>query len=403
MWLLLLLLLVVGGLLAWYFLTRGNDKTTAPNVIGLKEDVAAQRVHDAGLDAVPRTGPSNRPQGVVFAQSPGAGTQLDKGQNVTISISSGRLAVPNVVGQQQQQAVQQIEKAGLKSEVRRVPSSRPKDTVLSQDPAGGVVAASGTTVKLTVSNGVQPVSVPSVVGQTQGAAVTTLSGLGLKAELNNVSSSRPSGTVVAQKPAAGKDVAKGSTVTLNVSTGSGGGGGTTSTTPTVPTTTQRTTTQRTTTQGTTTQGATTQGPADGSSSTTTVPRVVGLAQAPALRRLNLLGLRPTLVFVRSSQPENRVVKQSPAGGGTADRGALVRVEVSTGPNPEPATAVPSVTGQEQAAAATAVRSAGFRVIVLNRPVSDDSRNGTVVEQQPHAGTNIPGDSLVAIFVGRFRG
>jgi beta-lactam-binding protein with PASTA domain len=65
--------------------------------------------------------------------------------------------------------------------------------------------------------------------------------------------------------------------------------------------------------------------------------------------------------------------------------------------------VPSVTGQEQAAGATAVRSAGFRVIVLNRPVSDDSRDGTVVEQQPHAGTNIPGDSLVAIFVGRFRG
>jgi eukaryotic-like serine/threonine-protein kinase len=266
--------------------------------------------------------------------------------------------------------------------------------VLAQSPGAGVVAASGTTVTLTVSNGIQPVAVPSVVGQTQGAAVNTLTGLGLKTDLNNVSSAKPAGTVVAQKPAAGKEVAKGSTVTLNVSTGSGGGGaGTTSTTPTVPTTTQ----------GTTTQGTTTQGPADGSSSTTTVPRVVGLAQAPALRRLNLLGLRPTLVIVRSSQPANRVVKQSPAGGGTAERGARVRVEVSTGPNPEPATAVPSVTGQEQAAAATEVRSAGFRVIVLNRPVSDDSRNGTVVEQQPHAGTNIPGDSLVAIFVGRFGG
>jgi hypothetical protein len=30
-------------------------------------------------------------------------------------------------------------------------------------------------------------------------------------------------------------------------------------------------------------------------------------------------------------------------------------------------------------------------------------NGNAVEQQPHAGANIPADSLVAIFVGRFRG
>jgi eukaryotic-like serine/threonine-protein kinase len=246
LWLLALLLLVVGGLLAWYFLTRGDDKTTVPNVIGLKESVAAQRIHDSGLDAVPRTGPSNRPQGVVFAQSPGAGTQLDKGQSVTISISSGRQAVPNVVGSQEQQAVQRIEEAGLKAEVRRVPSSRPKGSVLSQDPAAGVVAASGTTVRLTVSSGVKPVAVPSVVGQTQGVAVNTLTGLGLKAALNNVSSSRPAGIVVAQKPPGGKDVPKGSTVTLNVSTGTGGGA-TTSTSTT-------TTTFTTTTPGTTSTG-----------------------------------------------------------------------------------------------------------------------------------------------------
>jgi serine/threonine-protein kinase len=246
LWLLLLLVLVVGGLLAWYFLTRGSDKTTVPNVIGLKEDVAAQRIDDSGLKAVPRTGQSDRPQGVVFAQAPGAGTQLDKGQTVTISISAGRQAVPNVTGLQEQQAVQQLDSAGLKSQVRRVASSRPKGVVLAQSPDAGVVAASGTTVTLTVSNGVKPVVVPSVVGQTQGSAVNTLTGLGLKATLNNVSSARPVGTVVAQKPAGGKEVPKGSTVTLNVSTGSGGGA-TTSTTPTIPTTTPQTTTSPTST------------------------------------------------------------------------------------------------------------------------------------------------------------
>src|SRR4051812_1454847 len=36
LWLLLLLLLVIGGLLAWWLLSRGDDKSTVPNVIGLR-------------------------------------------------------------------------------------------------------------------------------------------------------------------------------------------------------------------------------------------------------------------------------------------------------------------------------------------------------------------------------
>jgi beta-lactam-binding protein with PASTA domain len=57
-------------------------------------------------------------------------------------------------------------------------------------------------------------------------------------------------------------------------------------------------------------------------------------------------------------------------------------------------------GQEQAAAATALRQAGFRVLVLNRRTTDQSQNGLVLEQQPAAGSNIPRGSYVAIFVGR---
>ena len=96
LWLLLLLLLVVGGLLAWYFLSRGDDKAVVPNVIGLREQQAEIRIRDRGLEALARPGQSNRPQGVVFAERPGAGTQLGKGQTVTIFVSSGRLAVPDV-------------------------------------------------------------------------------------------------------------------------------------------------------------------------------------------------------------------------------------------------------------------------------------------------------------------
>jgi beta-lactam-binding protein with PASTA domain len=84
------------------------------------------------------------------------------------------------------------------------------------------------------------------------------------------------------------------------------------------------------------------------------------------------------------------------------RGARVPLVVSTG---EPAArgVRPNVVGQEQATAAGTLRSAGFRVVVLNRPTTNQSQNGLVVEQQPRAGSNVPGGSQVTIFVGRFSG
>jgi beta-lactam-binding protein with PASTA domain len=371
-WLLLLLLLVVGGLLLWYFLSRGDDKATVPNVIGLSAQAATNRIQEEDLEVLPRTGQSNRPPNVVFAQKPGAGTQLGEGQTVTISISSGRITVPDVTDQPVATAQEQLTKAGLKSEVKRVASSRPKDVVITQAPAAGVTAASGTTVKLTVSNGIKPVVVPRLIGQTQGAAVSTLTGLGLKSELHNVASSDPVGLVVAQNPPAGKEVDKGSTVILNISTGSGGG--TTTTTTTTVTTTA-------------------------SANRVEVPDVRGLAAARGLPQLNRAQFRPVVHYVSSTEQRGRITSQSPSSG-TAARGSQVQVNVSTGQNPGEAQSVPNVAGQERAAAATALRDAGFRVLVLNRRTSNASQSGRVIEQTPAAGTSIPRGLLVAIFVGR---
>jgi serine/threonine-protein kinase len=134
-----------------------------------------------------------------------------------------------------------------------------------------------------------------------------------------------------------------------------------------------------------------------------IPRVVEVAQTPALRRLNVLGLRPTVVYVTSSQPANRVIGQAPAPGTMLRRGSRVQLRVSAGPNPQPATTVPNVVGQDQATAAETLRNAGFKVAVLNRPTSDQTKDGLVVEQQPRAGASIPGGLQVTIFIGRLTG
>jgi serine/threonine-protein kinase len=284
---------------------------------------------------------------------------------VTISISSGQIPVPNVTSQPVQQAQTTLINVGFGAQVTHVASSRPKDIVITQSPAAGVTAVAGTTVQLTVSSGAKPVVVPQLVGQSQGSAVNALTGVGLQPVLHNVGSSKPAGIIVAQNPPAGKEVDKGSKVTLNVSTG---------TPPTTATT-----------------------------ANVRVPHVAGTAQTPAVRQLNTLGLRPQVVYRKSSEPVNRVLEQAPGAGTSVRRNSHVSLVVSSGPNPQPATAVPNVVGEDQATAANNLRSAGFEVVVLNRPVTTSTQDGNVVDEQPHGGSSIPSGSQVTLFVGRLQG
>jgi beta-lactam-binding protein with PASTA domain len=381
-WLLLLLLLVVGGLIAWWLLTRGEDKTTVPKVVGLQQQVAETRIHDAGLKVLTAQGASDQPQGIVFKQEPGAGTQLDEGQTVTITISNGpaRSEVPDVRGQEEKAAVKQLTDLGFTTTVKRAASSKKKGIVLSQAPAPGVTAVKGAAITLVVSNGQKPVIVPSVVGLDQNAAVQKLAAANLVPQIQNASSTRPKGTVFGQKPPAGTEVDKGAKVTVNVSTGSGGGGTTTTTTTT--------TTTATTTTPTTTAAASVR-----------TPSVTGLAVAAAARRVNAIGLRPTLSYVDSTENAGIVVTQSPGGGTSLKKGSRVRLNVSNGPDPAAPVSVPNVVQKAQSTAATTIRQAGLKVLVLFRKTTNAGQIGLVLEQQPVAGTSIPGGSRVALIVG----
>jgi serine/threonine-protein kinase len=134
-----------------------------------------------------------------------------------------------------------------------------------------------------------------------------------------------------------------------------------------------------------------------------MPRVTGFGQTLALRRLNTARLRPQVVYRKSDPPPNRVLQQSPAPGSTLRRNSPVSLVVSAGPNPQPTTTVPSVVGQDEATAANNLENAGFKVVVLNRPVTNQNKNGVVVDEQPQGGSGIPAGLQVTIFVGRLSG
>ena len=120
-WLLLLLVLVVGGLLAAYFLTRDDNKNgnaasavTVPGVVGLKQAEAVRRLNERGLVPQLRTLQSKFPRGTVFAQDPGEGTKVDRGSQVSLSVSAATVVpVPSVVGQKTAAAIAKLKAAGL--------------------------------------------------------------------------------------------------------------------------------------------------------------------------------------------------------------------------------------------------------------------------------------------------
>jgi beta-lactam-binding protein with PASTA domain len=381
-WLLLLLLLVAGGLAAAWYFTRDNgngnnrpaavSSATVPNVVGEKQADARQRLEQRGLHPQFLTRASKFPKGTVFAQKPAAGAEVARGATVLLSVSAVAVTnVPNVVGMKSAAAVKTLKAAGFDAQTVSVSGTQAAGTVISQTPAAGQRVGKGSTVTLKVSRGAA--TVPDVVGQQASDAKSALGAAGLKTSVFQVPSAQSKGTVVAQSPAAGKKVSRGSAVRINVSNGS-------QTPPPPPPPSGGTTT--------------TSAPA-----TARVPDVVGVQQGPAQRRLQSAGFRARILYVASQSPAGEVVSEAPSAGTTAKRGSRVTLRVSVGPAAQ-TTAVPDVVGDDQQAATTTLQNAGFTVQVLQVPVTDPSQDGTVVDEQPAGGARAPNGSQVTIYVGK---
>ncbi len=364
-WLLALLLLVLGGLLAYFLLTRGPDKTTMPRVVGLTESAARVRVAESNLEAQTIRRRSERPAGIVFAQAPGSGVQLNEGETVKLLVSSGlvEVPVPSVRDLREEEAVAKLKAAGFKTEVRRVFAGAPKGVVVEQEPRGSERAPKGSTVVLIVSKGRNLKPVPDVVGLQEGEAVSKLRASGFEPRIFDVPSPEPQGVVVAQQPPGGEQAPPDSRVRVNVSTGDE--------------------------SGQTTERPTTTTPATGR---VTVPSVVGLAQTPALRRIHNVGLRGVVSYRTSDQPRGRVIEQRPRTG-QLNSDAPVQIVVSSGANPEELD-VPDVTGVSEDEARQTLEDEGFRVDVIR------TGDGTTVEdQQPELGVTAFRGAVITLFVG----
>jgi serine/threonine-protein kinase len=102
--------------------------------------------------------------------------------------------------------------------VTRVESSKPVGVVVDQSPSAGNELDRGEPVALTVSSGPAAVSVPAVVGLDEGSARTQLEAAGFEVTIVDEPTSDPAedGQVVGQSPSAGTERKPGTLVTIRV-------------------------------------------------------------------------------------------------------------------------------------------------------------------------------------------
>jgi eukaryotic-like serine/threonine-protein kinase len=131
-----------------------------PDVVGQQQAAATQALRDAGFtNVVPEQVESGEAEGTVVETDPSGGEQASADDEITLQVSSGpaepeTVTVPNVVGDPEASARQQLQAAGFTVDVDEQEAGDEADVgvVLEQSPTGQ--AAEGATVTIVV--GVEP-------------------------------------------------------------------------------------------------------------------------------------------------------------------------------------------------------------------------------------------------------
>ena len=240
------------------------------------------------------------------------------------------VAVPGVTGMQLVDALNALQTRGLLAKVDKVDSSAPEDTVVAQNLSAGEKVSKGKVVLLRVSKGGAAQAIPDVRGLKFEEGVKMLSDAGFKVDrvVRVTDKLTPSGTVIAQNPAAPQRVSSNCMVTLLVSSG-----------------------------------------AKGENSFVAVPDLRGYGQQAAIDMIEQLGLRlgQTTESPSDAVPEGSVLSSRPKAGSRVPAGSLVSLTFARAPLPTDAPPVEAPPANDQdPARAEAVRKV---VIKETKPVT----------------------------------
>ncbi len=212
---------------------------------------------------------------------------------VALLLRQEEVRVPDLTGQDIVTTIDTLSQQGLHLKVeRREPHpSYPRDTVLSQTPAGGATIKKGRPVRVVVSQGPSEMQAPKLVGENYRKAEMMIRQAGFfPADQSRVSSMEvPRDMVIAQDPPAETPLERGGRISLLVSSGK-------------------------------------------KAQALVMPKLVGRKADDAVRAVERMGLQHRILYKTSgdkSQPvERTVVGQKPAAGYPVTADASVEIVVS---------------------------------------------------------------------------
>ena len=229
------IMLLVGKAAGWF--KFGDKKPSSQdeeqavemsvNVVGMNVDEAENALTTKEIPyTIEHANDDSVEADIVISQSVNKGDMIPAGSKVKIVVSAGKeeVAVPNVVGYEVDKADTVLTEAGFKvTHAYDYDENVEKDHVISQEPDSTQKAASGATVKITISNGaeVKEVEVPDLRGKTQQEASAALQNV--KLNLGNIteefSPTVPVGQVINQSTSVGTKVNEGNSVDVTISKG----------------------------------------------------------------------------------------------------------------------------------------------------------------------------------------
>ena len=185
---------------------------TVTDVTGGSVDDAAAALSPLGVNIIERA--NIAPAGTVLSQSEASGTIADLSITIDLEVSSGP---PNVVGLEQDEAIDEIVAAGIDGELISVITEFngvvPIGNVVSQDITDG-------TAVLTVSQGPEPLVIPNLFLATLVDALEAFEVLSFfTVNVIEVPSIEAAGEIIGQSVAGGTSAIPGSVIDLEVSSG----------------------------------------------------------------------------------------------------------------------------------------------------------------------------------------
>ncbi|MEV7883799.1 Stk1 family PASTA domain-containing Ser/Thr kinase [Streptomyces sp. NPDC002817] len=256
-----------------------------------------------------------------------------------------KVAVPTFIGETEESAQGMATNSDLKVSItKKTCEDQPKGNVCTQNPDPNIKVDKQSTVELVVSTGAPKVTVPSVIGDQFDDAKAKLEGddYGLKVKKKEKESTEETGSVLDQNPVFGKEVEKGTEITLTVAT---------------------------------------------EIQKSTVPDVSGLSCDEAKARMtesNLTGNCVTDTETEDDNLVNKVISVDPTAGSSVDKNSTVTIHL--GKKSEKAK-VPNVVGRTVQQAKQILQAQGFTNIQFANG-SDQSDTAFVSDQDPDADNEV---------------